>query len=457
MTSPRSAAATPDTAGTFPALPAAAIGLICAVVAAAATVGADARWLAALGHAIVASRSIPDGVPYASAPSGAWPNVPVLAELVLHALVAAFGDHGLLLAQVIAVAGALSLLAVDMRRRGAKDGASALVLSLIAIGGASSFFVIRVQLFSLVLFPALVLLLRAEARSPSRRVWLIPLLIALWSNLHGAVLVGLAVAAAYLVLDRARSDPVTAAGVLVTSAIAVCATPGLERTPIYYIGVLRNEAAHRGEGLWAPLSLGATLDVTFGVTALVLVVMGLRRRQAVWEIVALAALAVLTVKTSRSGIWLLFFAGPLAASSLQLGFGRSRRWRAVAAAFATVAIFEVALGPHSADVSHSLIRETLARAGGTPVLADGRYSEQLAAAGAQVWMSNPLDAFARSDQQLYLDWLDGRANGRAAFAHAPRAVLVRRGGPTDLLTAASGQFVVAFEDANAILYVRPRG
>src|SRR5436190_21661644 len=234
MTSPRSAAATPDTAGTFPALPAAAIGLICAVVAAAATVGADARWLAALGHAIVASRSIPDGVPYASAPSGAWPNVPVLAELVLHALVAAFGDHGLLLAQVIAVAGALSLLAVDMRRRGAKDGASALVLSLIAIGGASSFFVIRVQLFSLVLFPALVLLLRAEARSPSRRVWLIPLLIALWSNLHGAVLVGLAVAAAYLVFDRARQEPLTATAVLVASALAVCATPALERTPIYY-------------------------------------------------------------------------------------------------------------------------------------------------------------------------------------------------------------------------------
>ena len=55
--------------------------------------------------------------------------------------------------------------------------------------------------------------------------------------------------------------PLKAAVVLLASALAVCATPALERTPVYYVGVLRNEAARRGEGLWAPLSLSSGFDL----------------------------------------------------------------------------------------------------------------------------------------------------------------------------------------------------
>ena len=57
---------------------------------------------------------------------------------------------------------------------------------------------IRGQLFSLPLFAACALLLRAETREPSRRIWLLVPLLALWGNLHGAVLTGAAVAGAYL-------------------------------------------------------------------------------------------------------------------------------------------------------------------------------------------------------------------------------------------------------------------
>ena len=53
---------------------------------------------------------------------------------------------------------------------------------------------IRGQLFSLPLFAVCVLLLRAETREPSRRIWLLVPLLALWGNLHGAVLTGAAVA-----------------------------------------------------------------------------------------------------------------------------------------------------------------------------------------------------------------------------------------------------------------------
>src|SRR5207248_2666630 len=150
-----------------------AVALGVALAALAGTIGADARWLAALGRIIVHRGGIPDGIPYASAPSSGWHNVPVLAELILRGLTSAAGDRGLLAA---------------------------------------------------------------------------------WPNLHGAGLVGLAVAAAYLIFERGRRQPLLAAAAFLVSAVALCATPALQHTPDYYAGLVRNEAARRGEGLWAPLS-----------------------------------------------------------------------------------------------------------------------------------------------------------------------------------------------------------
>src|SRR5947207_11039998 len=232
-----------------------AVALGAAAAAVAGTIGADARWLPALGRIILDRGKIPDGVPYASAPSAGWHNVPVLAELILRGLTSAAGDRGLLAAQVVAVAAALAILAWDLRRAGADDLAGALVLLVVVVGALPVLLIVRSQLFSLLLFPVLVTLLRAEARSPSLRIWLLTPLLALWSNLHGAALVGLAVAGSYLIFERGRRQPLLAVAVLVVSAVALCATPALENTPGYYAGLLQNEAARRGEGLWAPPSL----------------------------------------------------------------------------------------------------------------------------------------------------------------------------------------------------------
>jgi hypothetical protein len=424
------------------------------LAAVAGTIGADARWLLALGNAIVERGAIPHSVPFASAPSADWPNVPALAELILHGLTAAFGDRGLLLAQLVAVAGGLAFMATDMRRGDAADPAAGLVILLVVVGALPALVVIRAQLFSLLLFPALIALLRAEMRAPSSRVWLLVPLLAVWSNLHGAVLIGLAVAAAYLVLSRARVQPLAAAAILVLSPLAVCATPALERTPTYYLGVLRNEAARRGDGLWAPLSLRSGFDLLLLATGIVLVTLALRAKPAHWEIVALVALSILTVKTARSGVWLLYFAGPLAARSLRLR--SSRRARPALAVVAVLVLFGLARGPTSTGAGGRLLDDALRRADGTPILADGVIAEQVAQAGGRVWMSNPLDAFSLSDQRLYLDWLDGRPNGVRAFTHAPRVVLVSRDGDAAKLTARARGFRVAASDTRAILYVRRR-
>src|SRR5919202_3263375 len=242
-----------------------------ATAAVTATIGPDARWLGALGRVVVERGHVPHGVPFAAAPSADWPNVPVLAELAFRGLIGALGDRGLLLAQLVAVAVALRVTRREMRRLGATDAGAALALALLVPGALLAFAGVRAQLFSFALFPVLVALLRREAAAPSRRIWLLAPLLALWSNLHGVALLGLAAAGVYLVLERARRRPLESLGVAALSAAALCATPALVSTPRYYHDVLTSVAARRGYGLWVPLSLHAGFDLLLvGVGAVLL-------------------------------------------------------------------------------------------------------------------------------------------------------------------------------------------
>ncbi len=422
------------------------------------SVGADARWLAALGRTIVERGSIPAGVPYAAAPSVDWVNVPVLGELVFHALQVVGGDRGFLVAQLIAVTAALTLLALGMRALGASDAASAAVLMLVFFAAVPSFLIVRAQLFSLVLFCAALLLLRAESRRPSRRVWLLVPLIVLWSNLHGGVLVGLAIAAAYLVLERARREPVVAASVLVACCAALFLTPALLDSGHYYLGVLRSEAAQRGEGLWAPLSIGKPFDVLFIVLAIPLLVFAFRSGSRVWELACIAAFAGLTLHAGRNSVWLLCFIAAPAAQGLGKrylhDFSVSPRtlvlcaW--VPAAFLFLGVLQT---PQQYGAGERVRSEAARLAAGKPILADGIDAEQLALDGRRVWIANPLDAFSRRDQRLYLDWLDANPAGDALLRDAT-AVVVARGSKPQQRLDRDRSFRRAGLDARAAIYVR---
>src|SRR5438093_2267761 len=109
--------------------------------ASTAELGADSRWLAALGRTIVHAGAIPASIPYAAAPSRDWVNVPALGEIVFHWLEAMGGDRGLLLAQAVAVTAALVFVFRDMRAFGAPDAARALVLGAIPFAAIPAVFV----------------------------------------------------------------------------------------------------------------------------------------------------------------------------------------------------------------------------------------------------------------------------------------------------------------------------
>ena len=424
-----------------------------------ATIGGDARWLSALGHTIVAQGHIPDGVPYASAHSGGWENVPALGEILSYAAQAGFGDRGFLLLQAVALASCFGFLTIDARRAGASSRGIGLALLLFTVAAFPALMVIRAQAFSLALFPALIFLLRADARAPSRRIWLLVPLVALWSNLHGAVLVGVAVAGAYLLLSRARTSRGAAISVLAATLLALCFTPSLYRTPLYYLGVLENESARRHYGLWARLSLESGADIALVVGALLLLVLAIRSKPAAWELVAVAGLAVLTIQAGRNSVWLAAFAfaqvargvRPRAAAGTRLASPLRVALLSVAAAGAILAF---ARGPLELAAGDRLVRQAIDVAQGTPILAENQLAEQVALAGGRVWIANPIDAFTKRDQRAYFDWEQGLPGGDAALAQAPRAVLVQRSGRAEKRLAAGDDFKRLAADPRAVLYVR---
>jgi len=391
------------------------VAALAALVAALGPVGADALWLVPLGDRIVHG-DLPGSIPYATAPSDGWHDVPAGAQVVFWAAYRAFGgDRGLVLAQAAAAATAFGALACGLRREA--GGAAALGVSLVVLAGAlPAVAVTNVSLFSLALFPLLLGLLEREARAPSRRIWLAVPLLALWGNLHGAVLAGWALLALYLVLALARRAPARAGAVLAAATLALLAGPELWDTPRYYWGVFGNEAARRRVGLWTPLSTGAFDLLLVAAFALLLALALARaRRFHRWEAVAIAGLAAATVDVARNGVWLLLVAAYPAARSLRLGEPRPHRLALAAGAVGLAAVAAVVAGPP--DPGSRPLARAAARAGGT-VLAEPVLGQQVALAGGRVWVDNPLDAFRRADQRLYVHWFSGDAAGARALEHA---------------------------------------
>ncbi len=112
-----------------------------------------------------------------------------------------------------------------MRARGASDASRAAVLLTVFFAALPSFVILRAQIFSLVLFCALLLLLRSEASRPS------PDLAA--RSPH-----------------RSLGEPARRAGnqrrPRSSPGGALFLTPALAHSVDYYLGVLRSEAAVRG-------------------------------------------------------------------------------------------------------------------------------------------------------------------------------------------------------------------
>jgi hypothetical protein len=209
--------------------------------------------------------------------------------------------------------------------------------------------------------------------------------------------------------------------------------------------------------MWSGLSLSAPLDVVLILAGLALAFRLLLARPALWEWCVIAALFVLTVQASRNGVWLLFFLVAPAARTIH----PKRTWAGlapVAAAACLAAIgFALVRGPAAGGASRAVLARAISLAGGTPVLADGSIDEQVALAGGRIWVGNPIDAFSRSDQATYLDWIAGAPAGRRALAPAIRIVLVTRGTGAQRLMRDTPVYALVGGDMSTAIYQRRGG
>lgn len=433
----------------------------CALLLALLTViGADLMWLVALGDDVRRTGALPHEVPFAAAPSEGWEPVLAAAEVTL-SLIHELGLAGLLMWHFLAVVGTLVIIAVDGRRGGGTDLSVALVLSVLVLGGVATFAVVRLQTFSLIPFVLTLFLAREQHRNPGRAMWCAPLLVAVWGNLHGSVLLGVCVIGAYLLFSRLARRPIETIALGLATLGALFLNPATWRTPHYYLGVLENEAAARGEGLWAAPSWGNPFDVVMILAAVILGGLALRRRLPLWEYVAVAGLSIATIIAARNGIWLLLLLAPPAAVGIRrqvavpVPIGRVTA-RAGAAVLAGLIVCAGVLGFRAqsmADTDAELARDVRQAAPDAVILAPEPVVESLVTEGVRVWLSNPLDAFSQTHQRAYLDFMAGRS-GMSLAVEGSDAVLVREGSAPDDVMARTSGFEARPLGSSWLLYVR---
>jgi hypothetical protein len=173
---------------------------------------------------------------------------------------------------------------VSMARRAGLDPRRAALLALGAFLVAAPAMAMRPQLMGMALFAVILWIVTDRRRHPGR-LWLVPVLVTLWANVHGSFFLGVGVLVlAWLedLYDRVPSHPRTFL-VLILAALTACATPF-------------------GPGVWA---YGVGLSTNPGVTA----------RITEWQATSI-----------RDGTGLLFFASALGVGAVLARRGRSTPW-----------------------------------------------------------------------------------------------------------------------------------
>ncbi|MEJ2012864.1 MAG: hypothetical protein P8X64_11670 [Anaerolineales bacterium] len=159
------------------------------------SVDSDTWWHLRAGKTILDQGAILERDPYSLTRQGEpWEYPGWLAEIALYGTYNLFGFAGLNLLTALAVTAAFGML-WRVLEGGLLLRSAVLLLAAIT---SAVYWSARPQIFSFTLSATYILILEHERRSPSRLLWLLPLLMALWVNLHGGFAIGFILIALYL-------------------------------------------------------------------------------------------------------------------------------------------------------------------------------------------------------------------------------------------------------------------
>lgn len=260
-------------------------------------------WLTLVAGRLVAR----DGIPHHElltvwAHGRPWIDQQWLAQLAFYRAYTFGGVRGVLALSALLSGIAWAAAVVLSRRRGA-SGLALLAWAPATILAAPWAWQARAQSFALPLFVALLALVFADGRSPSRRVFLTVPLLALWGNLHGTALLGAGIVILHALSTLRRS--VLRSAVLGGGAVlALAANPYGFGIASYYKTMTIDPPFASLIAEWKPPTPSLTV-VPFYAIALVAVIAAYRHRKELTfgELVIGVALLVVAFDAIRSIAW----------------------------------------------------------------------------------------------------------------------------------------------------------
>lgn len=297
-----------------------ALPAIAALIAGLQTV--DLTYHLRAGADIVATGAIPAMDAWTFTAAGApWTDQQWGAQVIFALVYQTAGWTGLVLlraALYVAIFGSLFLIC---RRRGLGVRAAAW-LTLGAFLVSSPALALRPQLLGMALFAAMLLLLTERRRNP-RWLWLAPVLVLLWANVHGSFFLGvLLLGLAWLDDLHGRVDrPHLTLGTAIAAALAACVTPFGPAVWAYAAGLTTNPEVRNRITEWQPTSVTSLTGLLFyGSALLVGFVLARRGGRISWPaMLTLAMFLALGAYAERGVAWWPFVAVPTLAGL----FGRA--------------------------------------------------------------------------------------------------------------------------------------
>ena len=272
-------------------------------------------WMALLSGRVVAQHGLPSHDTLTIWAHGRqWVDQQWLAQLLLYGLDRLGGLPLALLVHASLVIAALGGAAALARRRGGSARSATWVALPVLIAYWPEAVVMRPQSFAYPLFVAVLWLLVDELRQPSRRVYLVLPILALWANLHGSVVVGAAVVSAFAVPAIAaslRSRPRTVHArslvLLLAPWLCVLASPYATSLPHYYRLIFSSGfGSYVTE--WAPTTLTLAHAPVYLLALGGLWLFGRTGNRASWfEKLAFLGLTLLAFDAVRNAVWLALF------------------------------------------------------------------------------------------------------------------------------------------------------
>jgi hypothetical protein len=268
----------------------ASLAVVLPIVAAlAATLSAvDLAYHLRAGDQILAGGGIPRVDTFTFTAAGRdWVDQQWGAQVILATTYRLAGWTGLVVLRAILVGLLFGFVFLACRLRGT-DVRSAAWLSLAAFIVAAPALALRPQLLGMVLLAATLVLLAARRTHP-RLLYLVPVVVALWANVHGSFFLGPVVVALAWLEDVDERAP-TASRTLIVGVVAALATlvnPFGPAVWAYAVGLSMNPEVTARISEWQPTTLRMIPGILFFASTLgVVVILGRRGRPTGWPTLA---------------------------------------------------------------------------------------------------------------------------------------------------------------------------